>query len=118
VLALLLSAHRVVDALGPVHLIMKSLIADLRHAARALARTPGFTLTAVLMLALAMGALAALFGAVNAVLLRPLPFPETVRLFYVSGDAPGSQFSGELGVANEFLVHYRERSMLIQHAAQ
>lgn len=98
--------------------MMKPLIADLRHAARALARTPGFTLTAVLMLALAMGALAALFSAVNAVLLRPLPFPEAERLFYVSGDAPGSQFSGELGVANEFLVHYRERSKLTEHAAQ
>ncbi len=90
---------------------------DIGNAARALARTPGFTLTAVLTLGLAMGALVALFSAVNSVLLRPLPFAEPERLFHVSGEAPGSQFGGELGVASELLVHYRERSQLIERAA-
>lgn len=97
--------------------MLKSSIADLRHASRALVRAPGFTLTAVLMLGLAMGALAALFGAVNTVLLQPLPLAQPERLFYISGEAPGSQFSGELGVPLELLVHYRERSQLIEHAA-
>ncbi|WP_395790481.1 ABC transporter permease [Aquimonas sp.] len=97
--------------------MLKSLIADLRQATRTLGRTPGFTFTAVLMLGLAMGAVTALFSAVNTVLLQPLPFAEPERLFYVSGEAPGSQFTGELGVSNELLVHYRERSKLIERVA-
>ena len=97
--------------------MLKSLIADLRQATRTLGRTPGFTFTAVLMLGLAMGVVTALFSAVNTVLLQPLPFAEPERLFYVSGEAPGSQFTGELGVSNELLVHYRERSKLIERAA-
>ncbi len=57
-----------------------SLIADLRFAVWQLLRRPGFTLVAVLTLALGSGAAAAMFGIVDRVLLRPLPFPESDRL--------------------------------------
>jgi putative ABC transport system permease protein len=57
---------------------------DLRYAAGALARTPAFTLTVVLTLALAIGANTAVFSALDTVLLRPLPFPEPDRLVQVS----------------------------------
>ena len=59
---------------------MNSLIADLRFGIRQLLRRPGFSLVAVLTLALGSGAAAAMFGIVDRVLLRPLPFFESDRL--------------------------------------
>ena len=56
---------------------------DLRHAIRALRAKPGFTSITILTLAIGIGGNAAIFGAVNAVLLRPLPFPEADRLVRV-----------------------------------
>jgi len=53
---------------------------NLRHAARSLGRAPGFALTVVATLALGIGANTAVFSALDAVLLRPLPFPDADRL--------------------------------------
>jgi predicted permease len=78
---------------------------DLRFGARALRKTPGFTATALATLALCIGANLTIFAVVDAVLLRPLPFPEADRLTLVYNTYP------KAGVMNDgsSLTNYYER---------
>ncbi len=66
---------------------------DLPHAARSLARSPGFLAVAVLSVGLGIGATTAVFSIVHAVLLRPLPFAEPERLVWIANTGPGAGLS-------------------------
>jgi predicted permease len=77
---------------------MQKLLLDLRFVVRQLAKSPGFTITAMLMLAFAIGATTAIFSVVEAVMLRPLPFPDSGRLMVLSDRLAGVEIGGNGGV--------------------
>ena len=79
---------------------MESFSRDLNIAVRQLLKTPGFTATAVLMLAFGIGATTAIFSIVEGVILRPLPFPSSDRLVVLADRLQGADLggTGEAGV--------------------
>jgi putative ABC transport system permease protein len=81
---------------------------DLRIAIRNLLKSPGFTLTAVLMLAFGIGATTAIFSVVECVILRPLPFPDSDRLVRLNDVLQGADIggNGEAGVTGPDIQNY------------
>lgn len=88
---------------------MDTLLQDVRYALRQLARAPGFTAVAVLTLAIGIGANTAIFGAIDAVLLKPLPFPDADRIFALRQHDRARGVEREL-VAPANFFDWRERS--------
>ena len=88
---------------------MRTLFTDLKIAIRHLSKSPGFSATAILMLALAIGATTAIFSLVEGVLLRPLPFPDPSRLVVLSDILKGLDTGGgnnEAGVTAPDIRNY------------
>jgi predicted permease len=73
---------------------MSNLVQSLIHAVRVLRKNPGFTLSALAVLTLGIGANTAIFSVVNAVLLRPLPFPESHAIVSIEHVPPAAAFPG------------------------
>jgi predicted permease len=91
-----------------------SLFAALRYWFRTLRREPVFAASAILTLALGIGATTAIFSVVNGVLIKPLPYPKADELIGVSHVAPGMGFDGAVGVSPSMLFTYREESHVFQ----
>jgi putative ABC transport system permease protein len=92
---------------------MNSFLQDVRYAARNLLKTPGFTLVAILTLALGIGANIAAFSIVDGVLLRPLPFPQPGRLVRVFDDLRSSN-TKDVGMSVPQFWDYRDRAGIFQ----
>ncbi|MGE0887353.1 MAG: ABC transporter permease [Blastocatellales bacterium] len=93
---------------------MQTLWQDLLYGARMLMRKPGFTLIAILTLALGIGATTSIFSVVNAVLLRPLPFPEADRLLFIGQSFRGG---GPSGSGEPKFLFWREQSQSFEAMA-
>ncbi|HLY16497.1 MAG TPA: ABC transporter permease [Bryobacteraceae bacterium] len=88
--------------------IVEQLLQDLRYGTRLLLRSPGFSIVAMLTLALGIGANTAIFSVVRAVLLRPLPFPEPERLVALFESSPNGNPRNVVNPLN--FMNWRERS--------
>lgn len=91
--------------------------ADLRFAVRLLVRSPGFALVAILALALGIGANTAIFSAVDAVLLRPLPYGDAERLAIVWEDASYIGFPQNTPAVANFLDWKKQNQVFTDMAA-
>ena len=90
---------------------------DLRVAMRSLRKAPWFAASAILTLALAIGANTSIFSVVNTVLLDPLAFPDADQLVAIRASAPGSEINGEFGPGAEFFVEYKQNARTLQDLA-
>jgi putative ABC transport system permease protein len=92
--------------------VVANILRDVRYAIRQLVRTPGFTIVAVLTLALGIGASSAIFSVVNGVLLRPLAYPSPDALVRVHELL---QKFGRFSVAPATFLDWRQQNTVFQH---
>jgi predicted permease len=97
---------------------LESILIDLKFALRRLAKSPGFTITILLTLAIGIGANTAVFSVVNRILLKPLPYPDSERLIALSLDAPGAgglaNFSSGLQLSASMYFTFSDHNKTLQ----
>jgi putative ABC transport system permease protein len=94
---------------------MDSLIKDIRYGFRSLLKRPGFTAIALVALALGIGANTAIFSLVNAVVLRPLPYPDSDRLVWGWGNVRNG--TNRASVSPGDFVDYRQQNKTFENLA-
>jgi predicted permease len=82
---------------------------DLRQTTRALRRNPGFAAAVLAVLAIGTGAIVSVFALLNAIVFRPLPYPQSDRLVVVKHNAPGLNVT-EAGLSSGLYFHYSEHA--------
>jgi predicted permease len=92
--------------------MLVSVMRELKFAARTLSKRPGYSAAAIITLGLGIGANVAIFTVINAVLLRPLPYPDADRLVTIRHHAPGINLA-ELQSSPGLIDHYREGARTI-----
>jgi len=95
---------------------MNGFLQDFRYGWRTLAKSPGFTVVAVLTLALGIGANSSIFSLINAVLLRPLPFKEPDRLVVI-WERRASSNDANLPISGHEFVAWREQARSFENLA-
>lgn len=95
---------------------MRGILDDLRFAFRALRARPGFVGAAILTLALGIGANTAIFGVINAFMLKPLPYPDGGRLVEIHNSYPGHGLE-QTGVSIPDFIDRRTRAAALEDSA-
>lgn len=93
--------------------LLEDSVRDLRHGFRVLRRAPGFTIAALLTLALGIGATSAIFSVVRTVMLEPLPYHEPERIVTIWETNRGGAVRNVIAPAN--FVAWRERTRMLDH---
>ncbi len=93
---------------------MNGLLSDLRYAFRTLRKSPGFTVVALLTLAIGIGANTAIFSFVDSILLKPLPYPDAERIVRVLEKPPGG---GGNGISTLTFLDWRNQNTVFDSLA-
>src|SRR3954469_22649035 len=93
---------------------MEQLLQDIRYSLRALRQQPAFTFAALAALALGIGATTAVFSVVNAILLRPFPYPDADRIVLFMNTSPNG--SGP-GASPAKFAHWRRQTSVVEDAS-
>lgn len=96
-------------------LLLETILQDIRFALRGLRRNPGYAFTAVLTLAVGIGATTAIFSAAYALLIKPLPYREPDRLIWVTEHWP--QATGSGAILQPDMIAWRERGRPFESVA-